>query len=169
VFFGIPNYCRLLASSLVCCCKHVNKFFQPKRLLEKMVLPRRSSQTGSTTTRSNNPNGQMVQTTFRIPLALQSVFLMGNRGVEMNCPPPDASAMKTFNTTLRWGRRMVQRSKSNDSQLTASTVDSNVSNDVPKEAKVRVKKTKSKVSMCVSSLLNQAVYSNNLHSFTFIV
>jgi hypothetical protein len=33
----------------------------------------------------------------RIPLSLQVVFLNGNRGKEINTPPPDASAMKVFN------------------------------------------------------------------------
>lgn len=32
----------------------------------------------------------------RIPLSLQAVFLSGNRGQEVNTPPPDASAMKLF-------------------------------------------------------------------------
>jgi hypothetical protein len=32
----------------------------------------------------------------RIPQALQAVFLDGNRGIEVNTPPSDKSAMKTF-------------------------------------------------------------------------
>ena len=35
----------------------------------------------------------------RIPLSLQAVFLTGNRGKEVNVPPPDASAMKIFHRT----------------------------------------------------------------------
>jgi hypothetical protein len=42
----------------------------------------------------------------RIPLSLQAVFLTGNRGKEVNVPPPDASAMKVFHrTNVRGGSR----------------------------------------------------------------
>ncbi len=41
----------------------------------------------------------------RIPLALQNVFLNGNRGIEVNTPPPDKSAMTTFRRSwIWWGR-----------------------------------------------------------------
>jgi hypothetical protein len=39
----------------------------------------------------------------RIPLALQSVFLNGNRGIVVNTPPPEKVASTTFRGW--WGRR----------------------------------------------------------------
>jgi hypothetical protein len=41
----------------------------------------------------------------RIPLALQNVFLNGNRGIEVNTPPPDKSAMTTFRRSWMWWGR----------------------------------------------------------------
>lgn len=109
-----------------------------------MVLPRRASQTGSVYSNVNGVNGAdrgRGGSTFRIPLALQTVFLMGNRGAEVNTPPPDATAMKSFRPS-RW--RLPKRSKSNDSQLTATTINSIDSTDVPREV-TRSKKSKNKV------------------------
>jgi hypothetical protein len=40
----------------------------------------------------------------RIPLALQAVFLDGNRGMVVDAPPADKSAMKTFFRWRWWGR-----------------------------------------------------------------
>jgi hypothetical protein len=46
----------------------------------------------------------------RIPLLLQVVFLNGNRGNEVNAPPPDASAMKIFSRVTTTGNRRPFRS-----------------------------------------------------------
>jgi hypothetical protein len=46
----------------------------------------------------------------RIPLALQTVFLDGNRGIVVNTPPPDKSAMTTFFRWRWWGRSQANES-----------------------------------------------------------
>lgn len=48
--------------------------------------------------------------TPRIPLALQTVLLDGNRGIEVNTPPPDKSAMTTFLRWRWWGRSPANES-----------------------------------------------------------
>jgi hypothetical protein len=48
--------------------------------------------------------------TPRIPLALQTVLLDGNRGIEVNTPPPDKSAMTTFLRWRWWGRSQANES-----------------------------------------------------------
>lgn len=71
-------------------------------------------------TSKHNMNRKSVKNDLvaRIPLALQSIFLNGNRGVVVNTPPPGNVAMKKFH---RWKWRTD--SKSNSSIVTECTVD----------------------------------------------
>jgi hypothetical protein len=45
---------------------------------------------------TGNNSGPSQGTTSRIPLALQAVFLNGNRGIVVNTPPPEKAASKVF-------------------------------------------------------------------------
>ena len=78
----------------------------------------------------------------RIPLALQTVFLDGNRGIEVNTPPPDKSAMTTFFRWRWWGR-----SQANDSGAAKKTKAQKVDSKVPvaeKHVVVTPRRTKKK-------------------------
>jgi hypothetical protein len=83
------------------------------------------------------PDGGPSQFAARIPLALQSVFLNGNRGVVVNTPPPEKAASKTFRG---WWRR---RGTLTDSGTTPKSMDKGVVKKMsttpskPKKKKVR--------------------------------
>jgi hypothetical protein len=66
----------------------------------------------------------------RIPLALQAVFLDGNRGIVVDAPPADKSAMKTFFRWRWWGR-----SASNFQGVSNKTEIQKIDKEVPIEQK----------------------------------
>jgi hypothetical protein len=82
--------------------------------------------------------------TMRIPLTLQAVFLNGNRGLDVNTPPPDKAAMKTFR---RW--RWPLRSSSHMSHDTTTTAADSVDIEVPKQLRRIEKIKRTKVSNAV--------------------
>jgi hypothetical protein len=61
----------------------------------------------------------------RIPLALQSIFLNGNRGKVVDVPPPGKAAMKVFK---RWIWRDAA-SKANSKKSFANTANASFSED----------------------------------------
>jgi hypothetical protein len=77
----------------------------------------------------------------RIPLALQSIFLRGNRGMVVDTPPPKSAAMKTFR---RWNRRSESPLGSTNATETTDNGDGDNGTFKP-ESKVKVAK-KRKVS-----------------------
>jgi hypothetical protein len=70
--------------------------------------------------RTRNGGGPSQNAT-RIPLALQAVFLNGNRGIVVNTPPPEKAASKTFRTW--WGRRKLLPGSGSTEKSTIKSVD----------------------------------------------
>ena len=86
--------------------------------------------------------------TPRIPIALQTVFLDGNRGIVVNTPTPNTSTTKTFFRKRWWGR---SQPATNDGAKGAV-----VNNKKPK----RIKKKKVKSSKYQTNRSISMVYSN---------
>jgi hypothetical protein len=72
----------------------------------------------------------------RIPLALQTIFLRGNRGMAVDTPPPKSAAMKTFR---RWNRRSESPLGSTSATETTDNGDGDNST-FESESKVKVAK-----------------------------
>jgi hypothetical protein len=68
---------------------------------------------------ARNNAGPSQGATSRIPLALQAVFLNGNRGIVVNTPPPEKAASKVFRGW--WRRRPLDRTVSANSSGTEKT------------------------------------------------
>ena len=88
----------------------------------------------------------------RIPLALQTVFLDGNRGIVVDTPPPDKSAMTTFFRWRWWGRSQANEAgvgkKSKSPKVNPKVPTPVVDTDVvlsprKKKKKVSIHRTKS--------------------------
>jgi hypothetical protein len=78
----------------------------------------------------------------RIPMSLQAVFLNGNRGHEVNIPPPDTSAMKIF----RSGRWRQLRAWSFSMPRAVTTAQDTLELEAKRKVKTRKKLKRSKVS-----------------------
>jgi hypothetical protein len=92
--------------------------------------------------RQHTQHGGPSQNAPRIPLALQAVFLSGNRGIVVNNPPPEKAASTTFRG---WWRR---RNMSIDSGTTKKSTTKSDGAKFPAEKKSATtsKPKKSKVS-----------------------
>jgi hypothetical protein len=81
----------------------------------------------------------------RIPIALQTVFLDGNRGIVVNTPPPDKSAMKTFFRWRLWGRSQANNASGTQTKAKTQKVEPKIPvADVNDHVVVSPRRTKKK-------------------------
>jgi hypothetical protein len=74
----------------------------------------------------------------RIPQALQAVFLDGNRGIEVNTPPSDKSAMKTFRRWTWWSGSSRSKISGVSKESETKPVNANVSVEPKRPKKKKV-------------------------------
>ena len=92
---------------------------------------------------ARNNAGPNQGTTSRIPLALQAVFLNGNRGIVVNTPPPEKAASKVFRGW--WRRRPLDRTVSATSSSTEKTASDSTDGGKPVEQIISPRLKKKKV------------------------
>lgn len=103
----------------------------------------------------------------RIPLSLQAVFLSGNRGQEVNTPPPDASAMKLFTVhhnnaqgSSRWPPFRSWSSIASFSRNTVAPVSVSTEKDTKMSFVRKVKRSKVSVQQKLTSMHMSSIVSS---------